>query len=275
MGLFRQIRQGVFKYSPSLEVGYRAYRQYQQLRRCRINKTPLGFMFGGNADMQAGLFEPEEVEVVRRYLHGAALFVDVGANVGYFSCISRQLGAKVIAIEPCIQNIDFLLMNLDANGWTDVEVYPVCVGEAPGLTTIYGWGTGASVVQSWAGWDGSQQSLAPITTLDVLLGDRFQLEQLVIKVDVEGVEYSVLRGAQSTLRRSPSPVWLMEVCFTENHPTGINPDFLDIFRVFWEEGYVARTVGREQITVTAEDVERWMRNKHRDFGSINYLFEKP
>lgn len=274
MGLFRKIRQGIFNYSPSLGVGYRSYRQHKHLSRCGIRKIPLGFMFGGNTDMQAGSFEPEETELIQQYLHDASLFVDIGANVGFFSCIGRKMGKKVIAVEPCIQNLDFLLLNLNANGWTDVEVVPLCMGKEAGLTTIYGWGTGASILKSWAGWDESQQSLVPITTLDILLGDRFQMEQIVIKVDVEGAEFSVLKGALNTLRRSPSPVWLMEICLTEHSSGGMNPDFLDIFKVFWEQGYVARTVGKEQRIVTAQDVERWVRNRSRDFGSINYLFEK-
>lgn len=276
MGLFRTMRQIIFKHSPSLETGYRAYRQHQQLSRCRLGKTPFGFMFGGgNADMQAGSFEQEEVQLVQEYLQDASVLVDIGANVGYFSCIGRHMGEKVVAIEPCTQNLDFLFMNLDANGWSDVEVIPLCMGDKVGFTTIYGWGTGASIVKSWAGWGESQQSVVPITTLDILLGDRFQEEQIVIKVDVEGVEKSVLRGAQTTLRRSPSPIWLMEICFTENYPNGMNPDFLEIFRVFWEQGYVARTVGKEQRTVTVQDVERWMQRKYRDFGYVDYLFEKP
>ena len=224
--------------------------------------------------MQKGSFEREESRLICRCLEVASVFVDVGANVGYFTCIARQMGRRVIAIEPCIQNLEFLYMNLSANRWTDVEVFPVCLGEQPGLSILYGWGTGASMVRKWAGCSDFQQRSVPISTLDILLGDRFGEEKIVIKVDVEGLEYLVLQGAQRTLKRCPSPVWLVEVCLTEHHPAGINPHFQDVFRIFWEQGYQAKTIGKDSKVVTQHDVERWVKEGRRDFGYVNYVFER-
>ena len=96
----------------------------------------------------------------------------------------------------------------------------------------------------------------------------------MIKVDVEGAEYSVVRGATKTLARLPSPVWICEICLTEHHPSGVNPNFLDMFRIFSAHGYEARTVGGQGQIITQQDVEGWVRNCKRDFGSINYVFQK-
>ena len=274
MSIFRTLRQRILWHFPGMDAGYRVYRQYREMHRCKTRMTEHGFLFGGNAVMQKGSFEREESRLICRCLEVASVFVDVGANVGYFTCIARQMGRRVIAIEPCIQNLEFLYMNLSANRWTDVEVFPVCLGEQPGLSILYGWGTGASMVRKWAGCSDFQQRSVPISTLDILLGDRFGEEKIVIKVDVEGLEYLVLQGAQRTLKRCPSPVWLVEVCLTEHHPAGINPHFQDVFRIFWEQGYQAKTIGKDSKVVTQHDVERWVKEGRRDFGYVNYVFER-
>ena len=275
MGIFKPLKQEILKRFPNFDAGYRVYRQHREMHRQRIATTNYGFLFGGHQAMQNGTFEPEEVVLVRRCLEGALVFVDLGANIGIFTCIARQLGKHVIAIEPCIQNLEFLYRNLNANGWDDVEIFPVGLGEKPGLNTLYGWGTGASMVRQWAGCSDSQQKSVPISTLDILLGGRFCGEKLVIKVDVEGLEYSLLQGAEKTLKRSPPPVWLVEVCLTENHPGDVNRRFKDVFHVFWEHGYLAKTVDEHPRVITPHDVERWVNRRKRDFGSVNYLFEKP
>jgi FkbM family methyltransferase len=257
-----------------MDAAYRVYRQYRELHKRTITMTSWGFLFGGHQAMQNGSFEFEEAKLVRRYLERASVFVDVGSNLGYFTCIARQIGKYVIAVEPCNQNLDFFYMNIHANGWKDVEVFPVGLGEKPGLNTLYGWGTGASMIRRWAGCSDSQQRTVPISTLDIVLGDRFGGEKIVIKVDVEGLEYLVLRGAQRTLKRCPSPVWLVEVCLTENQPAGINPHFQDVFRIFWEQGYQAKTIGKDSKVVTQYDVERWVKEGRRDFGYVNYVFER-
>src|SRR5712671_3909555 len=65
--------------------------------------TPLGFKlmsndYTANRAMQAGMFEVEETEIIRHHLSGAEGFVDVGANIGLYTCIARLEGKYVIAV---------------------------------------------------------------------------------------------------------------------------------------------------------------------------------
>lgn len=80
----------------------------------------------GHAAMQSGQFEPEETAVVQQLLDDISDFVDVGANVGFYSCLARANGKQTVAIEPLTANLDYLYANLQANGWNDVEVIPFC-----------------------------------------------------------------------------------------------------------------------------------------------------
>ena len=88
---------------------------------------------------------------------------------------------------------------------------------------------------------------------------------------MEGAEYPVLRGATALLARDPSPVWVVEICFAENHPSGKNPYFSQVFESFWSLGYEALgTANREP--VTQDDVKRWVAQGKRDIDEVNFAF---
>jgi len=254
---------------------YRQLRDTLNNRLARPRWTPHGFALGGCAAMQAESFEPDLVECMRGLIAGADVLVDVGANVGFYACLARSLGRRVVAIEPHPTNVRMLLQNLRSNSWEDVEVFPVGLGASAGMTTIFGGGTGASLRQ---GWDGLSprfdRQLIPLSTLDTITGDRFPGQRLLIKIDVEGWEHDVLAGAARTLALQPAPRWIVEICLDEHFSEGINPSFRRVFDVFWNAGYEARTADPTGRRVTEGDVERWVANGRRDFGSPNYLFTR-
>lgn len=269
-----RLKREIARRYPDWVAAFHDARLRRELRSRPLVDTPLGFRFAGPAPMQDGSFEPQELDFLRGRLPGVDVFVDVGANAGYFTCIARHGGTRAIAIEPAPHNLDLLFRNITANGWTDVEVLPVGLAGAPGLGTLYGDGTAASLVTRWAGVSDVWQRTIPLTTIDAVIGGRFDGERLLIKVDVEGAEHAVLDGAPATLARSPSPVWLVEVCFSENFPAGINPHFLDVFDRFWRAGYRARSLDADR-AVERADVDRWLQNGRRDFGYVSYVFEGP
>jgi FkbM family methyltransferase len=224
--------------------------------------------------METGSFEPEETMLIQQLLTSVDVFVDVGANVGLFACLARRLGKYTIAIEPLRENLDFLYANLEINGWRDVEVYPVGLAHHPGLATLHGFGTGASLLSGWANIPASLCRTIPVSTLDIILGDRFQGQHLLIKVDVEGAEFDLLKGAGAVMASDPAPTWIMEICLTDHHPAGINPHFLDTFNTMWRRGYRSWTADRERHPVEPATVERWLEQGKCDFGKINFLFLK-
>lgn len=245
--------------------------------------TPLGFKLTSGFHpayrmMREGTFEPEETALLARLMDRCDRFVDIGANLGYYTCLALQHGKPVVAFEPQEQNLRCLFRNLASNGWQDerVEVFPVALSERSGALTLYGAsGPSASLLPNWAGYSPGYAKVVPVSTLDRLLEGRYAGERLLVKMDVEGAEYQVLRGALATLGRRPRPVWLLEVCLEEFHPDGANPDFAAIFGLFFDHGYEAFTATRPPRQVTREDVARWVRAKHADSGTFNYLFAAP
>ena len=236
--------------------------------------TPHGFKFSGNKNMQTGKFEPEETTLLLNLAPSFDIFIDIGANVGYFVCLMRAQSKHVIAIEPLNQNLQYLYRNVRDNNWRDVEVYPVGLAEQPNILDIYGGGTAASLIPHWSGVSNVVRTTIPVNTLDNLLGKRFSDKRVFIKVDVEGLEFQVLKGSTRTLTMLPAPRWLIEINLTEHHPSRINPNFVNSFELMFQAGYEAFTVegGRQPVNIL--DVKRWFSNQKRDFGGINYLFEK-
>lgn len=253
---------------------------FRARRRCgsaALRETPHGFRLAGNRVMLSADFEPAETRFLSTQLAHAGVFIDIGANIGFYSCLARKAGAHVIAVEASRENVECLLFNLVANGWHDVEVVPVGLADRTGIAVLHGGGTAASLLPDWAGTPASAGRSIPLTTLDAVMGQRFEGRALLVKVDVEGAELGVLRGATAVLQRRPRPVWLVEICLTEHHPAGLNPDFEETFEVFRGHGYEATSLLEDgtRCAVTPAHVTRWVASREREFGYVSYVFEGP
>ena len=225
--------------------------------------------------MQQGTFEPEETAIVSRLLAHADVFVNVGANVGYYCCIALQHGVRTIAVEPLSGNLRYLYQNIRANHWEDrIEIFPLAVSARTGLADIYGGGTGASLVRGWAGTSAHYVTVVPTTTLDSLLAGRAAGRRCLILADIEGAEHDMLTGAEATILLNPRPMWLVEIAVEHHQPAAVpvNPFFQTTFRRFWEAGYEAWTADRNLRLVTASDVAAIQSAGTNTLGTHNFLF---
>lgn len=163
--------------------------------RCALSDRTQRTMF-------LGLYEPEDTALVRSLLAPGDTFVDVGAHIGWFTTIaSRRVGdaGRVTAFEPYAANAAALRGNLDRNNCRNVTVLETALGSEPGrLTLARARGdSGGVTALDWAR-DGKIE--APMAALDDLTGDLGEVA--LIKIDVEGWEAHVLRGAPATLART-------------------------------------------------------------------------
>lgn len=222
--------------------------------------------------MESGEFEKEETAVISQQLDYADIFVNVGANAGYYCCLALKKSVHTIAFEPFPRNVKFLEKNLKSNGFDDVEVFPVAISNYTGTIDFYGFGTGASLIEGWAGFSKSYRTCVPCTTLDNALGQRSSGKRAFILVDVEGAEKFVLEGAAGTLRLQPRPVWLVEITVSAMQPKGrsINPHLLDTFRLFFDAGYRAFALDNHEITL--KDIELIVSTGKGDLGSNSIIF---
>lgn len=144
-----------------------------------------------------GFYESDMLEAVACTLPERGCVVDVGANIGNHSIFfAKVTGADVIAFEPNPAALDILRLNIKLNGVAErIELHDIAVGERQGLGTVQDHdpnNLGRASVEL------SDQGTVAIRTLDAVVGARWVD---LIKVDVEGMEPMVLRGAAATLAR--------------------------------------------------------------------------
>jgi len=162
--------------------------------------------------IQKGEFEKTRAAFLREILARGDVFLDIGANIGFFTVLAAQCGASVKAFEPDPLNYRRLLRNIKLNGLNSaqVETRPWGVGRESGkallhrpLTDNYGM---SSIVSNQSP-DGMG---VPVRRLDDLVSS-FD-SRYVIKVDVEGAELQVLQGAMGVLpQMKVGSLWLVEV----------------------------------------------------------------
>lgn len=266
----------LIEYFPSVARFYRSMRDLAIFKLSKSKKTPLGFLFMGHRDMEDGKFEVVETRLLQDEMRKSDVLIDVGANVGYYTCIACQMGKKVLAFEPLQNNLKYAYKNLMLNQWDNIELYPIGLGAESRIAPLYGQRTGASLIKGWAGMSIKSPEMISISTLDNIVGDRFIDKKMVIKVDIEGSEFLMLKGALKLLARRLKPVWLMEICLNENFMEGkINENFFNTFDIFWRHGYQAKVISDKADhlrDVLPEDVKLWVKEGKKTFGSPNYIF---
>jgi FkbM family methyltransferase len=146
-----------------------------------------------------------ERHLVRSVVGAGMHAIDVGANIGYYMLLLRQaVGASgaVTCFEPEPDNLVELVRNVERNAFTNVRVFPCALGSRNDEITI-ARGINASVL-------GRDTAGTPVSMrrLDDLVAGRVDF----IKIDVEGYEGQVLRGAENLIREQRPRL------FVEVHP---------------------------------------------------------
>jgi FkbM family methyltransferase len=268
--MMNRVKKYLYDQYPLLSVASGYWSVARDMKKYGVRITPFGFRFMGPKELQEGRYEPAVSELIRKRLEDCTLFVDIGANIGYYTCLARHTGVRVLAVEPLLYNLEYLYLNLETNGYLDVEVFPCGLAAGPGLAPLYGPGTAASLIRDWAGTS-TKKRIIPLSTIDIIMGDRFAGEKLLIKVDVEGAEYELLKGAGKTLAAFPDATWIVEIGLAGNHPEGLNPNLLETFETFWAHGLQAGTIDDDRRVVSRMDVERWIDTRS---GGGNFLFTR-
>ncbi|MCL2393115.1 MAG: FkbM family methyltransferase [Acidimicrobiaceae bacterium] len=153
-----------------------------------------------------GRYEPEVTAVVRSLLRPGATFVDIGANIGWFSLLAASIvgpAGSVLAVEPNLRNCELLEGSKKQNGFSQIDVLPGAASDRQGWLALQTDASNGRVVPlgpvSGATAAIPCSYVVPAFPLDQLLAERGLDQVDAIKVDVEGVETAVFAGAQRLL----------------------------------------------------------------------------
>ena len=171
-----------------------------------------------------------DTSFVLAWIKPGAVFADVGSYFGYYALRAAAAGAKVFAFEPLPGNYDLLTENIRLNESKNIETVPCAVSDQVGEVSFSAPPAGNRGMGALAFREGLRRVTVQSTTLDTFFKER-QIERLdVIKIDVEGAEVSVLKGAKETLARF-RPKMLVEynpTCLNRCGTTG--DDLLNLLR---------------------------------------------
>ncbi|MBI3089369.1 MAG: FkbM family methyltransferase [Candidatus Tectomicrobia bacterium] len=204
----------------------------------------------GNLFLVGGTFrwEEEETEIVLQHLSPTDVFVDIGANTGYYTLLAQARCRRVYAFEPGKQFFRELLANLSLNDGANVTAlnYGLFSGAHEAYLKVSRgkliFPAAASVKQS--DLEAINRRDANFEKIDLRVFDEVREELGIpkvdfLKVDVEGAEIDVLLGMRRTLSEE-HPSILLSV-----HPSKLttfgrrNDDLFDLLRKF---GYEFRAI---------------------------------
>ena len=164
---------------------------------------------------EEGVWEPYETSLLASFLQPGAVFVDVGANIGYFSVLAARLvgdSGAVFAFEPGRDNFALLLDNLALNDCGHiVTAVEAGLALAAGRGHLYLSADNAGDHQIFAGATArSHHAIQLLNGSDYLRGRVARMD--VLKVDVQGAEYAVMAGLLPLLRElGRAPLILIEL----------------------------------------------------------------
>lgn len=137
---------------------------------------------------------------------GGYKFLDVGANLGYFSCLFGKLAGpkgRVVAVEPEPNNFKQLKRNLRNNELNNVTAYRCAVGAEDGVAKMGVYKAANRGRHSLVDLESCKEFIeVPVRRLDELLKDAASESWDLVKMDVEGYEPLVFQGAKETLART-------------------------------------------------------------------------
>jgi FkbM family methyltransferase len=153
--------------------------------------------------------EDDVNRLILKSLGEGDVFIDVGANIGYYSILAARIVGKqgqVIALEPVPNTVKVLNLNIKLNNLKNIKIIPEAAWSNSARLKLY-------VPEGCYGWaspikrPGSKSLTVHAVPLDDV-SEKIPAIKL-LKIDVEGSEYHVIMGAQETLNKTENVV--MEV----------------------------------------------------------------
>lgn len=193
-----------------------------------------------------GFWEAWVTRALAHHINGGNWCIDVGANYGYFSLLMAGLvgpEGRVVACEP-IPSLagDYLPRNLALNGFEKtVEVCAKAVidtDDRPVEFALKPDDFASSALARWSDAAASEIIQVPSITVDRICADWPRLD--LVKIDAEGAEALVWNGMQTTLRRFPQAVVVLEL-----HLNRDPPQTLSLLHQIESAGYPLRAINYE------------------------------
>lgn len=208
--------------------------------------------------LATGFWERDTVIWIDQHLPEGGTFIDVGAHIGFHSLKAARragLGGRVVSVEPNPATLRELRENIHSSGASRIVIEPVACSDRRGKLELFASArsnTGMASLSSRNAERDAPETVAyavEAVPLDEIVARQGLSRVDVIKIDVEGAETLVLRGASQTLARF-RPVIVMEML--DDQLRAMDSSMLELETLMAKAGY---SRGRR-----AEDNVEWLPN---------------
>lgn len=142
--------------------------------------------------LRSGLRDRAELDFIKRHVPARSVFLDIGANIGYYSLSAAKLGfARIISIEPNPRLIPRLRFNASSNNLDErLQLFPIAVSDKAGELFLHSPGDmGSGTVRTTAA---EGDVAVRVETLADILAEAGVERVDAFKIDVEGHEDKAL-----------------------------------------------------------------------------------
>lgn len=163
-----------------------------------------------------GVYEYWKTKLFFSIIKEGMTCIDAGAHKGYFSLLFAKLmndKSRVLSFEPYPENCFWLKQSIRVNNFKCIKVYPYALSDNEGMATFY-----PGKISGWSSLFFNRNKLItkkPIIVktrkLDNVLKDESINGVDVIKIDVEGAELLVLKGAKNILEKGKNIKLVIEI----------------------------------------------------------------
>jgi len=176
--------------------------------------------------LRSGKFEVAETNFVTRFLRDGMIVLDIGAHHGFYSLLASKLvgpTGRVVAFEPSPRERVRLERHVRLNECKNVRIEGIALGASIGRAELFlveGMEDYCNSLRPPAVSAQTRTVSVDVTTLDEFLS-RADIKNVdLVKLDVEGAELDVLKGASNLLEHSRRPIFLIEVYDIRTQPWG-------------------------------------------------------
>jgi len=200
----------------------------------------------------SGEYEPALANWLKAKMEQNYSFVDIGANAGYFSVLAAKYATnkmqRIIAIEPMAENLELIKKHMEWNNYSNIELFPFAIADSDRMVEFSDSpNMAANTYNEQSSLHKSSPKISIIArSLDSICAD-LNLKNFVIKIDVEGAELDVLKGAKKILEtHKPELILATHEC----HVKGVEIDCLDFLHAL---GYVCEPMEEEKFIPGQQD----------------------
>lgn len=168
-----------------------------------------------NVIYNRGVYEQGTASTLKQFLKPGDTFVDVGANIGFLSLVAAEIVGKkgrVFAFEPLPSTYEILEKNKHINRYDQLKPYSFALGNETNSKMIYTENEnrgGTSLVNHLS----DSGTIIEVKKLDDI---NLQSPITMMKIDVEGYEFEVLKGAEKTIK-TDKPILIIEYSIDRNN----------------------------------------------------------